>query len=542
MSDNVDFNASVREQVDLVWRVLRKRWWQIAILAIIAGAAAFGTANMMSPVYEATTSVRIILEPSLSTAAPRQTGRSTLQAEATWFRSRQVVEEVARRLALAESPPASMLEYGMERAKNSARRLLNRPTRQGARFSEIVSQLRSKSIRVRELQGSSVLEITVNWHDPEMTMRIANTLVDVFIEQYMEFSRGRARQNRLYLEQQVQLAAVQLQEAEKNLIDFQKETGMISPTDMPAQAGLQQIMLSIRQAEMEIALAQAKIDQIDRSQTGEIPEETPEGSQDLRAALSNPSSMLRTLMGQIVLKETEVVRNRHLYTDEGLASARAARDLKGLKDQLAIELERLGGDPEISTDLLMSMAQVEERKSGVSGNITAQLEIERINLENRIAMFEDQKIKLQAEAAEAELETQKLPDELQRYMTLTRNKRVSEDLYTLLRQRLAGAMVDENSDQLDIRVFDLAYMPTKPLKPKPGMLTALGALMGLLFGVCIAFAIEYLDDSFHTVQEVQTYLGLPVLAEIPKVKVKVRKRISSTTKPAELVDHISHKA
>ena len=61
--------------------------------------------------------------------------------------------------------------------------------------------------------------------------------------------------------------------------------------------------------------------------------------------------------------------------------------------------------------------------------------------------------------------------------------------------------------------------------------------MGFLLGLCVAFSIEYLDDSFHTSQDVQMYLGFPVLAEIPKVKVRVRRRPALVDKTAGLVEH-----
>ena len=542
MAHAEESSVSVREQVELVRRVLRKRWWLILVVAIVAGIAAFVTTKVLSPVYEASTSVRILREPGLGevAAAARRFDRpgSTLQAEANWFASRQIVEDVVRRLALAESPPSSLLEAYVEKAKNYALRMLNRPVPENARFNEIVDLLRSKYIKVKELEGSNVLEITVNWHDPEMTMRIANTLVDVFIEQYQEFSRGRSRQNRTYLDQQVQLVATRLEQSEKNVVDFQKKTGLVSPDDkqvgLPDQANLQNLLVAMRQIEIDKATAQAQLDEIEnRLATGGV--KTPGGNEALRAALGNPTSLLRTFMSQAVTKEADAARQNSSYTDEHIVGSRTSKELTGLKARLHEELKRLGADPSLETDALLSMAREEEQKAGVSENLSAQLEVDRAHLGSRIKVCEDQMARLQPQIAQAEEETKKLPDELQQYMTLTREKRVNEELHTLLCQRLAGAQVDEHSDLCDIRVFDLAQTPLKPLKPKPVLLTALGAFMGLLLGLCVAFSIEYLDDSFHTSQDVQSYLGIPVLAEIPRVKVKARKRLASAKKAPGLL-------
>lgn len=44
----------------------------------------------------------------------------------------------------------------------------------------------------------------------------------------------------------------------------------------------------------------------------------------------------------------------------------------------------------------------------------------------------------------------------------------------------------------------------------------LRAAFGLLFGIFLAFAADYLDPRFRTAREVERALGVPVLAEIPR--------------------------
>jgi len=361
-------------------------------------------------------------------------------------------------------------------------------------------------------------------------MRIANTLVDVFIEQFQSFNRGRSRQNRTYLEQQVQLVRSQLDESEKQLVEFQKKTGLVSADDkqmgLPSQTALQQIEVEKRQLQMELATATAELEEIDRQLAGQCPGKS-QSNQALRTALRNPNSVLRTLMAQIATATAEA-------GDHSLAGARASRVLDGLSKRLGQEMERLGADPTVSLDRLMAMIEQEQHQSGASGTMVAGLQVERESLAARIKAFQGQLARLDAESAEAVKETQKLPGDLQQLLSLTREKRVSEELYTMLCQRLAGAQVDENSDMCDVRVFDLAQFPIQPLRPKPMLLGAVGAFMGLFFSVCLAFFFEYLNDSFRTSQEVQSYLGLPVLAEIPKFKIS--KRLIPAPRLPELVD------
>jgi succinoglycan biosynthesis transport protein ExoP len=517
--------VTAREQVELVRRVLFKRWWIIMLVAIISGVSAFGTAKLLSPVYEATTTVRILKEPSIAEAATARTwGRGgALQAEAMWFTSRQVVEPVVRRLALAETSPASVIDVIAERAKGLVKKALGSPPREDQRFFDVLQRLQKKAIKVKELEGSNVLEIKVSWDDPEMTMRIANALVDVFIEQFQTFNRGRARQNRIYLEEQVRLAEMRLGESEGALVAFQKQTGLVGLDEpqLGAQDDLQRFMIEEGQVELALAAAKAEREGIDQ-RLEEIATGDDTRNEALRAALTNPQSLLRTLMFRSVSAEVSISPTEGTYTQKHPAGAHMESQLEAVQVRLREELERLSANPELRPDDLLLMVQEEEKQAAISERMETQLQIDRENLGARIGVYEEQLNRLQAMVAEAERETATLPDDLQRYIELSREKRVNEELYTMLNTRLAGARVDENSDLYDVRVFDPAQMPIKPLKPKPFLMTVVGAFMGCLLGMSVAFAIEYMDDSFRSAEEVESYLDLPVLAELPKVKVPKR--------------------
>jgi len=525
MVNGEDTHVSAREQVELIRRVLFKRWWMVVLVAMVSGLSAFGTSKLLDPVYEATTTVRILKEPSLAEAATARTwgqGRS-LQAEAMWFTSRQVVEPAIRRLALDERAAASVVDLGVKRAQNLARRLLGRPPADENRFTAVLQRLRGKAIKVKELRGSSVLEIKVSWDDPEMTMRIANTLVDVFIEQFQTFNRARTRQNRIYLEEQVRLTETRLEEAEGALVTFQKETGLVGLDErqLGVRDDVKRLMIEKGQVELTLAAAKAERDSIDE-RLNEIATGDENPNEALRAALANPQSMLRTLMSQAVSAEVSMSPTGGTYTQKHPAGTHMELQLEAVQTRLREELEILSADPEISPDDLLLMVQEEEKRAGVGERIETQLQTGRDNLDARITVYAEQLREAEARLAEAEQDTATLPDDLQRYIELSREKRVNEELYTMLSTRLAGARVDENSDMYDVRVFDPAQMPIKPLKPKPFLMTVVGAFMGCLLGMSLAFAIEYMDDSFRSVEEVESYLDLPVLAELPKVKVPKR--------------------
>ena len=67
-----------------------------------------------------------------------------------------------------------------------------------------------------------------------------------------------------------------------------------------------------------------------------------------------------------------------------------------------------------------------------------------------------------------------------------------------------------------VSVKQVAEPPSRPARPRVGLNLALGALVGLVLGLGLAFFIEYLDTSVKTMEDVESLLGVPVLAIIPK--------------------------
>jgi capsular exopolysaccharide synthesis family protein len=67
-----------------------------------------------------------------------------------------------------------------------------------------------------------------------------------------------------------------------------------------------------------------------------------------------------------------------------------------------------------------------------------------------------------------------------------------------------------------VSVKQVAEPPAYPARPRVGLNLTLGMLVGLVIGIGLAFFIEYLDTSVKTMDDVESLLGVPVLAIIPK--------------------------
>jgi capsular polysaccharide biosynthesis protein len=64
--------------------------------------------------------------------------------------------------------------------------------------------------------------------------------------------------------------------------------------------------------------------------------------------------------------------------------------------------------------------------------------------------------------------------------------------------------------------LDTPSPPTTPIGPRVKLNTAAAAILGLVFGTLLTFAVEYLDDTLRTDADVDRYLELPTIVAIPR--------------------------
>jgi capsular polysaccharide biosynthesis protein len=82
-------------------------------------------------------------------------------------------------------------------------------------------------------------------------------------------------------------------------------------------------------------------------------------------------------------------------------------------------------------------------------------------------------------------------------------------------QTAASANLDVQS-RLQVSTLDEA-LPGELEKPKTKNNVLAGGILGLLLGGLIAFALEYLDDTLKTAEDVDRYVGLTTLGAIPVI-------------------------
>jgi len=85
-----------------------------------------------------------------------------------------------------------------------------------------------------------------------------------------------------------------------------------------------------------------------------------------------------------------------------------------------------------------------------------------------------------------------------------------------MKQKLTTDRINLRQPQNIIQLHEEPVVARIPSSPKVNIALILGAVVGLVFGIGIAFFLEYLDTSVKTLEDVERYLQVPVLAVIPK--------------------------
>lgn len=102
------------------------------------------------------------------------------------------------------------------------------------------------------------------------------------------------------------------------------------------------------------------------------------------------------------------------------------------------------------------------------------------------------------------------------YVEAKKDYELNKSMLNTMQEQHAHETVNLTMPTTPIIVHERAVPNPIPAKPNVKLHLALGAVVGLVFGVGLAFFLEYLDTSVKSLEDVERYLEVPVLAVIPK--------------------------
>ena len=484
-------------------RVIGKRKWVVILTVVVVMTCAAAFSFLQTPIYQASTTIYL----KKAKAGPEQidifggvsllTTETEINTQIQILKSHTVMEEVARRLPLInthkkESGKKSDF-YGYLR--NLLTPILGESSQEEKpkSLSEIALSLR-ESISVSPIRDTRLITLTASSDDPEMAQFIANTTAEVFIERDIGSRRRETTAALDFLSREAVKVKENLQQSEENLKGYKEKEGF-------AQLSEKARLMVERLSKLE---------------------SLHEGTRISREELNN---RLREIRGQLK-KVSKVWVSSTYISDNPLVQMLRSRltDLEIKHAQLSREFS--SDDPQVT----YIKAQIEETKKELKRKVKTvvagktesispvytELYTKLVSYETEVNALKAKEDALGSLAAEYEREVSKLPQQELTLARLQRSQQVNAELYAVLVKAKNKAEIESASEIGTIEVVDPALRPTSPVKPRKKLNTLFGLISGLIFGVGLAFFLEYTDKTIKTEDEAKKLLNLPILGVIPR--------------------------
>lgn len=477
-ADRPGQNESASTYLAQYWRLVVKYRFLIAgsfVAALVLGIAA---TLLMTPQYTATTTIQIDREAArilnVDEVAPRESmiqGEEFFQTQYGVLRSRSLTERVVDDLGLASSD-AFLEQMGIPL-----------PRRDGGTASEQASRRRAAVIRavqtklgVSPVRGSRLVSVSFESPDPALSARIANAFAENFIQANLDRRYQSSSYARQFLEERIEQTKGRLAEAERQLVAYAANQQIVNIREASRETGDAQSLASTSLTALNTALAQARADRISKEEAWRQARTAAVFS--LPEVLANPA--VQALTEERARVTAEIEQKGRLFAPDY---------------------------PEM-VQLRARLEEITRQTDSLAANIRSSLQGEY-----NIAVNRERALARQVDGLTSEVLD--LRGRSVQYGILQREVDTGRSLYDALLQRYNEVGVTGGVAANNISIVDSAQPPTRPSKPRLLVNLAIAAMLGLGFGVLLAFILEALDETLASPDDVEGKLGVPVLGVIP---------------------------
>jgi capsular exopolysaccharide synthesis family protein len=168
---------------------------------------------------------------------------------------------------------------------------------------------------------------------------------------------------------------------------------------------------------------------------------------------------------------------------------------------IKMTLDSLSGDPIQRASPAKEWADVKERAR-------------RSKTELQIKVYQEKSFR--NDLREYESSHPELPTISLTYLRLSRERQIYERMQTMLMERREELRVQASSESGGVKVIDTPSQG-KPVPSKARISLIVGVVIGLVFGIGVAFFWEYLDSNVKSTTEVTRLLGITSIGAIPSI-------------------------
>jgi polysaccharide biosynthesis transport protein len=454
------FGPDVRATVLL----LREKIWLIILSVLMAGIAGIAYIILSPPIYRAQAVIRVerggqkVLKEDEHGILDLNTDGIIKTTEQT-MTSPELLLQVVRRNDL-EKDPAFLPE-------------LKRP----AADNRVVEEL-AKQISVHVRRGTWLIDIGVEDRSPVLAQKIADLLIKEYVNENFQQRTEVSEMAYNFLREKAKRLKAKLENSEEALQTYKEEhqAGTLGEKDDTVIEKLHTLNRLVAEAKATRLKLEADYGQIKK--LGRNP---PTGLLAIPSIAGSPAVV--ALGGAIAEKETEVAALTEMYKHP--IHTGAIKQLQQLKASL---------------DRTILQAAQEVTSAYDSATATENKMEEALREQDRLVL-QSSKMSISYNALRQEVDADRV-------------------LYESVLNRLKETDATKDAIRDTIEVVSHPLLPERPVSPKKWVVL-LFIFGGLMLGCGLAFLSRTLDRSFRTPDEAERRLGVPALADIPKVlKIK----------------------
>jgi polysaccharide biosynthesis transport protein len=334
-------------------------------------------------------------------------------------------------------------------------------------------------VGVEPVPESRLVLVTVTHRSTSEAALWANTLAEVYIEQSLAARVDSARKAYEWLQERLAATQLGMREAQDRLFQSYRSQDLFVP-----DGSVSAVSTSITRLNDDFVQAQARRITIE-------------------AALKQAKEMQEHGGGLDALPQVAADPTVTAFNTQ----------LAGL----AVELGRLGekfkeGHPEVQK-VRAQVEQLERAKQARAARILEGLEAEFAQLRKRETELRGAIDSQKAQAANQSRKATELE-------ALRKEADSAKSLYEVLLQKLNETDIAASIRSNNVSVVDRASAPQHPVRPQKRRSAGAGLLIGLLAGLGLVLARDYLANTIRDPEEIERYLHVDLLAAVPRFEAE----------------------
>ena len=358
-----------------------------------------------------------------------------------------------------------------------AKRLGKLPTGGGAAVREsraYAAALDSLANRVRtnRVGSTNIIEIVATSTSPKEARDLANAVAQVYKEYSSSLRNARIIEARKFIEQQLRDVEARVKHTEEEMWAFREANRVISPG---ADSAVLLSLFTQLRGDIEKAREQRTELELAQSRLGRV-EARGRGADRVFIETTNPA--VARLQASLV-------------------------ELQFERNNLALEL----------TDRHPRIQVLDDQLREVEAELRRELAAQINQLRTREEI-------LNRQIGDLFQKNRELPAVELALQRMQREAKVNDDLLTLLKTKHQEALIKEAERVDEVTIVRPASEPTTAAGREGTGTVLAGALIGLILGLVLAFVQETLDTSIGTIEDVESYLDVPVLGIIPHIDAR----------------------